>query len=183
MTWISRHWMTVAIVCLPTLAGCSDVAHNSVEGPATSDVHPAPTPLQQLTNVSTDGDICVVKDGKSLILINLFPDIDKVLALNESKREAYLYWRAAKSVLEKGLSNENLIDQEDFVVRLVVVKSFDEYGRLKWGDAIEVARLETNRSVLKPYMARSLESLDEETVVKLFDTKKLQADSLKKIVR
>ncbi len=159
-----------------TLPGCSEADPKPIAGKST-------IPIKQRLTTSTERDICVVKDDKALILINLFAELDQLQTLDGPEQDTYFCWRAAKSMLEKGLSHENLVDQQDFVVRLVIVKSLDEYGRQKWGDAIEVARLETSRSVLEPYKTTALQSLDDATVVGLFTNKKLQADSLKKLVR
>lgn len=130
-----------------------------------------------------DLELYVVKDGKAFVQVNLFPEIDALRSLDAAGQEAYLCRRAAKSLLEKGLSHKLFTAQNDFVVRLVVLKNLDEYGRPKWGDAAEVARLSANRPNLQTHAAEPAEKLDDSAAVSLFAEKKLNLDALNKVIR
>ncbi len=149
---------------------------------ATSTAQPA-APAKQVKFQPADLELYVVKDGKAFVQLNLFPEADALRALDAAERETYLYRRAAKSLLEKGLAHPQFKGKDEFVVRLVMLKSMDEYGRPKWNDAAEIGRLTATRASLESQAGQTATSLSSGDAAALFSQRKLSIDSLGTLLR
>lgn len=130
-----------------------------------------------------DLELYVVKDGKAFVQLNLYPEADALRGLDAAARETYLYRRVAKSLLEKGLDHKAFAGKDEFVVRMVMLKSMDEYGRPKWGEAADIGRLIATRAAVEKHTGKTADTLSADDVAAMFSERRIAADSLNTFLR
>ncbi len=139
MTLMHRFPTTTlpAICCLVLLCGMTGCRDSTPSDPDqvedTSVIDLSQPPL------ATD-IISVVKDGMGYVLLDILPEVPKLQGHSPSSQQEYLRRRALQILIGQISLEKDLQGQKEFLVRMIVLISRDEYNRVQWATAPELAR-------------------------------------------
>src|SRR5260370_12700999 len=114
-----------------------------------------------------------MKDNKPFILMNMAPDLDGLKLMDASAQEEYLLKRTLVNLIDFGSGRKEYKDYDHFVIKIVLMNQVDEYGRDKWGSALDLAAVEVDRLAIRALRSGDLDALTLEDTRGLFASRRL----------
>ena len=135
---MTRAFVALSLLSLLCLLGCPPA-----ESGASASLAPAkPGPIDAASGPYTETVVRAVKKGKPTILVDMLPEAQRLVGFEPAAQQAYLRRRAVMLAQAGAAEEESFAGKSEYVVRMILLKSLDEYGNPQWAGAPELAKLE-----------------------------------------
>jgi hypothetical protein len=133
------------------------------------------------TGPLTSTILSVVKDQKPFILMDMAPELARLKGYTPAAQEEYLVKRALTAVRSDNVWKKKEYEGKDsFVVRMILLTELDEYGKPKWGSALEIAIVEIPRRAVAQRTREAIAALDREQARKAVENCRFSLENIEK---
>lgn len=122
------------------LLACLGCPPSNGDAPATPSGKPGP--IDVTSGAYTETTVAAVKKGKPTILADMLPEAQRLDGFVPAAQQAYLRKRALMLASAAAQTEESFAGKTNYVVRMILLNSLDEYGNPQWVGAPELAKLE-----------------------------------------
>jgi hypothetical protein len=136
-----------------------------------------------LTGPFTSTILSVVRDQKPFILMDMAPELARLKGYTPAAQEEYLVKRALMAVRSDNVWKKKEYEGKDsFVVRMILLMELDEYGKPKWGSAMEIALVEVPRGAVAQRTREAIAALDRDQARKAIEKCRFSLENIEKAV-